>query len=91
MNSRFRSVREQLSKICSLPTLLGMTAITLFFLMILFANDGRISLSEGTGVGVCVLIMMFFWGRDLPVLPSDTESSMQNAGDQYEECFGKRL
>ena len=57
---RFRSVREQLSKICSLPTILGMTAITLFFLMILFANDGRISLSEGTGVGVCVLIMMFF-------------------------------
>lgn len=41
---RFRSVREQLSKIFFLPTILGMTAITLFFLMILFANDGRISL-----------------------------------------------
>lgn len=53
-------MREQLSKIFFLPTILGMTAITLFFLMILFANDGRISLSEGTGVVVCVLIMMVF-------------------------------
>lgn len=35
-----------------------MTAITLFFLMILFANDGRISLSEGIGMGVCMVIML---------------------------------
>ena len=55
---RFRSVRQQLSKIYSLPTILGMTAITLFFLMILFANDGRISLSEGVGMGVCMVIML---------------------------------
>lgn len=55
---RFRSVRQQLSKIYSLPTILGMAAITLFFLMILFANDGRISLSEGTGLGVCLVIML---------------------------------
>ena len=55
---RFRSVRQQLSKIYSLPTILGMTAITLFFLMILFANDGRISLSEGIGLGVCLVIML---------------------------------
>lgn len=26
--------------------------------MILFANDGRISLSEGTGLGVCLVIML---------------------------------
>lgn len=55
---RFRSVRQQLSKIYSLPTILGMAAITLFFLMILFANDGHISLSEGTGLGVCLVIML---------------------------------
>ena len=55
---RFRSVRQQLSKIYALPTVLGMAAITLFFLMILFANDGRISLSEWVGIGVCLVIML---------------------------------
>ena len=72
---RFRSVREQLSKICSLPTILGMTAITLFFLMILFANDGRISLSEGVGMGLCLVIMLIlgtilflFYRRTLKVV-----------------------
>ena len=72
---RFRSVRQQLAKIYSVPTILGMTAIALFFLMILFANDGRISLSEGVGMGVCLVIMLIlgaiiflFYQRTLKVV-----------------------
>lgn len=72
---RFRSVRQQLAKIYSVPTILGMTAITLFFLMILFANDGRISLSEGVGMGLCLVIMLIlgtilflFYRRTLKVV-----------------------
>ena len=72
---RFRSVRQQLAKIYSVPTILGMTAIALFFLMILFANDGRISLSEGVGMGACLVIMLIlgaiiflFYQRTLKVV-----------------------
>ena len=68
-------MRQQLAKIYSVPTILGMTAITLFFLMILFANDGRISLSEGVGMGLCLVIMLIlgtilflFYRRTLKVV-----------------------
>ncbi|HIW84387.1 MAG TPA: hypothetical protein H9873_08700 [Candidatus Dorea gallistercoris] len=44
-------MRQQISKIYQVPTILG------FFGMILYANDGKISPSEGTGLLVCAALM----------------------------------
>ena len=44
-------MRQQISKIYQVPTILG------FFGMILYANDGKINPSEGTGLLVCAALM----------------------------------
>lgn len=50
-------MRQQISKIYQVPTILGMLAILGFFGMILYANDGKINRSEGTGLLVCAALM----------------------------------
>ena len=52
-----KEVRSQCKNVFKVPTIIGMTAIYLFFIMILYANDGRMLSAEVLALLVCLGII----------------------------------
>ena len=52
-----KEVRSQCKNVFKVPTMIGMTAIYLFFIMILYANDGRMLSAEVIALLVCLGIL----------------------------------
>lgn len=52
-----KEVRSQCKNVFKVPTMIGMTAIYLFFIMILYANDGRMLPAEVIALLVCLGIL----------------------------------
>lgn len=52
-----KEVRSQCSNVFKVPSLVGMTAMFLLFSMILYANDGRMLMTEWAAMGVCLGII----------------------------------
>lgn len=57
-----KEVRNQASKVFVVPSAIGMTAMYLLYIMIMYGNDGRITNSEITGLGVCLMTLVLFVG-----------------------------
>jgi len=53
----YRSIKGQVSRVFLAPSLLGMALISGFYLLILYFNDGRLTLDELAGLGSCALVM----------------------------------
>lgn len=53
----YRSIKGQVSRVFLVPSLLGMALISGFYLLILYFNDGRLTLDELAGLGSCALVM----------------------------------
>lgn len=60
-----RLISSQLQKIYVLPTVVGMALISIFYFILLWQNDGRISGSEWMALGVdviiCALVVLYQW------------------------------
>lgn len=54
----YRTVRSQAKRVFVTPAVVGMSIIYLFFVMILYFNDGRISEPELAGMGGCILVSL---------------------------------
>lgn len=52
-----REVRSQCKNVFKVPTMIGMAAIYLFFIMILYGNDGRLLSAEVLALLVCIGIL----------------------------------
>ncbi|MDE6389564.1 MAG: ABC transporter permease [Lachnospiraceae bacterium] len=52
-----KEVRSQCKNVFKVPTIIGMTAIYMFFIMILYANDGRMLWAEMLALLVCLGIL----------------------------------
>lgn len=52
-----KEVRTQCSRVFSLPSIIGMTAMYLLYVGIMFANDGRLTLTEIAGLAVCLGVL----------------------------------
>lgn len=52
-----REVRSQCNNVFKIPSLVGMVAMYLFFMMILYANDGRIIFTEWMAALVCLAML----------------------------------
>lgn len=57
-----KEVRNQASKVFVVPSAIGMTAMYLLYIMIMYGNDGRITNSEIVGLGVCLMTLVLFVG-----------------------------
>ena len=53
----YRSIKGQVSRVFLVPSLLGMALISVFYLLILYFNDGRLTMDELAGLGSCALVM----------------------------------
>ncbi|MEI3102338.1 MAG: hypothetical protein V8T45_11640 [Oscillospiraceae bacterium] len=53
----FGSVRGQVEKVFSVPSVTGTALIYAFYAMIMYFNDGRLTLTELAGMGVCLLVV----------------------------------
>ncbi|MBR4860940.1 MAG: ABC transporter permease, partial [Firmicutes bacterium] len=53
-----KEVRRQASVVFTIPAVLGSTAIYFFYGMIMYANDGSLTLSELAGMAVCLLVVL---------------------------------
>lgn len=54
----YASVRGQVSRVFTVPAITGTGVIYAFYAMIMYANDGRLTLSELCGMGVCLLLIL---------------------------------
>ena len=52
-----REIRSQCNHVFKIPAVVGMSAMYLFMMMILYANDGGIHFSEGMSLLVCLAIL----------------------------------
>lgn len=57
-NYLYCAVREQISKVFGMPSLIGTLLICAFYVIILFANDNQITLSEISGMMSCLLAVL---------------------------------
>jgi hypothetical protein len=57
-NYLYRSVREQISKVFGMPSLIGTLLICAFYVMILFANDNQITPSEISSMMSCLVVVL---------------------------------
>lgn len=57
-----KEVRNQASKVFVVPSAIGMTAMYLLYLMLMYGNDGRITNTEIVGLGVCLMTLVLFVG-----------------------------
>ncbi|MBQ8563807.1 MAG: ABC transporter permease [Firmicutes bacterium] len=53
-----KEVRRQASVVFTIPAVLGSTAIYFFYGMIMYANDGSLTLSELAGMAVCLMVVL---------------------------------
>ena len=54
----YASVKGQVSRVFTVPAITGTGAIYAFYAMIMYANDGRLTLSELAGMGACLLLIL---------------------------------
>lgn len=54
----YASVRGQVSRVFTVPAITGTGVIYAFYAMIMYANDGRLTLSELCGMGACLLLIL---------------------------------
>ena len=54
----YASVKGQVSRVFTVPAITGTGAIYAFYAMILYANDGRLSLNELAGMVACLLLIL---------------------------------
>ena len=53
-----KEIRRQCCTVIRTPSIIGITGMSMLYTMIMFANDGRISMSEVKGLGVCGLVIL---------------------------------
>lgn len=58
----YQTVRSQAKRVFITPAVVGTSIIYLFFTMILYLNDGRITKQELAGMGVCMLVILVVSG-----------------------------
>ena len=54
----YASVKNQISRVFTVPAITGTGVIYAFYAMIMYANDDRLSLSELAGMGACLLLIL---------------------------------
>ena len=54
----YASVKNQLSRVFTVPAITGTGVIYAFYAMIMYANDDRLSLNELAGMGACLLLIL---------------------------------
>ena len=57
-----KEVRSQCNNVFKVPSLVGMFAMFLLFAMILYANDGRMVMTEWAAMGICLCIIGLIGG-----------------------------
>ncbi len=57
-----KEVRSQCSNVFKVPSLVGTSAMFLLFAMILYANDGRMVMTEWAAMGICLCIIALVGG-----------------------------
>lgn len=55
-----QELRSQAGKVFSVPAIVGMTMMYLLYGMVMYANDGSISPSELTSMGICLIVVALF-------------------------------
>lgn len=53
-----KEIRRQCCTVIRTPSIIGITAMSILYGMIMFANDGVISMSEAKGLGACGLVIV---------------------------------
>lgn len=53
-----KEIRRQCCTVIRTPSIIGITAMSILYAMIMFANDGMISMSETKGLGACGLVVL---------------------------------
>ena len=53
-----KEIRRQCCTVIRTPAIIGITGMSILYTMIMFANDGRFSVSEAKGLGACGLIIL---------------------------------
>ena len=54
----YASVKNQISRVFTVPAITGTVVIYAFYAMIMYANDDRLSLNELAGMGACLLVIL---------------------------------
>lgn len=54
----YASVKNQISRVFTVPAITGTGVIYAFYAMILYANDGRLTSNELAGMGACLLVIL---------------------------------
>lgn len=53
-----REVKSQAGTVFRMPSVVGMTAMYLLYVMLMFGNDGQLVMGEVAGLGVCLIILL---------------------------------
>lgn len=53
-----KEIRRQCCTVIRTPSIIGITGMSMLYTMIMFANDGRFSVSEVKGLGACGLVII---------------------------------
>lgn len=53
-----KEIRRQCCTVIRTPSIIGITGMSMLYTMIMFANDGRFSVSEVKGLGACSLVII---------------------------------
>lgn len=57
-----KEIKAQASPVFKIPSAVGMTAIYLLYVLLMFGNDGKITASEVGGLIVCFFVLILFAG-----------------------------
>lgn len=57
-----KEIKGQAGPVFQIPTIVGMTAMYLLYMLLMFANDGKLTSGEIGGMAVCLLILIFLAG-----------------------------
>lgn len=55
-------VKSQAGTVFRMPCIVGMTAMYLLYAMLMFGNDGQLTMGELSGLGVCLVILFMMAG-----------------------------
>ncbi len=53
-----REVKSQAGTVFRMPSVVGMTAMYLLYVMLMFGNDGQLVMGEIAGLGACLIILL---------------------------------
>lgn len=57
-----KEIKGQAGPVFKIPTIVGMTSMYLLYMLLMFANDGKITSSEIGGMAVCLFILILLAG-----------------------------